>query len=381
MSEIKLHCGKTELQPEASGYNPEKIQQLDSHLSGFISSGKLQCASYMLSRNGKPFACKSMGKLTYHDDSSDFMPDSIRFIASVTKMFTAIAVMKQVEEGKLRLDQPVASILKEFDTDLHRTITIRHLLTHTSGLCADTGYFNEPYPSGWWHLLENKNSDDENYNWIQAILSGPVQAKPGEKWNYSSSCFMILGEIVTRLAALDCEKYIIEKIVRPLGMKDTFFDVPQEHHHRVCYTNKWNENNLKSKEDRSGHPPRTSGGMYSTLADLSILGHMMLNYGEYNGVRILGRKTVEAMIQKQLSGVPAFHWGDMHDDMPMGLGLTIKWTDLMSKGTFGHEGAGRCGLYIDPTEGFVVSEFEPTNIEWLPESVVGTNAIIWSGLL
>lgn len=377
---IRIHCGATEVSPEQVDYNPEKLTQLDNLFTGLIRDKKLQCAGYLLSRYGKTFAHKSMGNLTYEDNSPDYMPNSIRRIASITKMFTAIAIMKLVEEGKVNTEDFVADIIKEFDTDLHRKIRIWHLLTHTSGICPDSGYFNEPYESGWWHLLDRDNTGEEKMNWIKAMLSGTVHAKPGEEWIYSTSCYMVLGEIITRRSGMDCEQYIIEKIVKPLGMDNTFFDVPKELYNDVCCTNEWNKKGLNNTRE-AGDPPRTGGGLYSTLSDLNKLGQMMLNKGQYNGARILGRKTVEAMTRNKLSGVPAFHWGDNFTDMPMGLGLFLSTSVLVTPGTFGHEGAGRSALDIDSKEGLVAAMFIPTNIEWVGESLLNSRAMIWSGLL
>lgn len=378
---IAIHSGLTDTEPGEVGYDAARLVQLDTLFEDLIVRKKLQCASYLLSRNGRIFAGKSMGRLTHHEDSPEFMPDSIRRIASITKLFASIAVMKLVEDGKLSLDQSVSTILEEFNTDMHRKITVWHLLTHTAGLFADPGYFTEPYTRGWWEGLEEKAQRGEKPNWIKAILSGPLLSKPGEKWNYSTAGFMILGEIVSRLSGMSCEDYILETVCKPLGMNNTFFDVPEALHSRVCVTNEWSEKSLKSKEDRTGKPPRTGGGLYSTLYDLNTLGQMLLNKGTYKGVRILGRKTVEAMTANQLTGIPAFHWGGNIQEMKMGLGVSLATSDLMTPGTFGHEGAGRSALAIDPAEGFVAAFFVPTDVDWVPESLINAKAVIWSGIL
>ncbi len=378
---LPIHLANTEITPEEAAYNPERLVRLDSHLQDLILKKRLQCASYLLSRNDRIFAYKSMGKLAYYEDSPEMMPDSIRLIASITKAVTAIAVMKLVEDGRLYLEQAVSTLIQEFDTATHKEINIFHLLTHTSGICPDPGYLGEPYPRSWWNDVNDKDANEENNNWIKAILSGPAVSKPGEKWNYSSAGFMILGEIVSRLTGLPCEQYIIDKICRPIGMNDTFFDVPEKFHSRVCVTNEWGVKHLRQVEERTGKPPRTSGGLFSTLPDLNRLGQMLLNKGTYNGVRILGRKTVEAMIRNYLSGVPAYHWGGNIRDFKMGLGLSIMTGDLVTPGTFNHEGAGRSGLYIDPAEGLVAAYFTPSTHDWVPESVKSVKAIIWSGIL
>ncbi|MCD4670642.1 MAG: beta-lactamase family protein [Actinomycetia bacterium] len=379
-SNIGFHQGIVDTDPEEVGYNPERLKQLDSHLLELIVDEKLQCASYLLSRYGKTFACKSVGKLNYHKNSPDFMPDSIRKIASITKIFTSMAIMKLIEDGKLYLEQPVSTIIKEFDTDMHRLITIFHLLTHTSGLRPDPGVHCEPYPSSWWDELGDAYKNNKEINWIEKCLAGPVEAKPAEMWLYSTLGFVFLGEIVTRVSGVHCEQFIVDNITIPLEMNETFFSVPEKFHRRVCCTERWNEEILKDKSDTSKKPPRTGGGLHSTLYDLNKLGQMFLNVGEYNGRRILCRKAIETMITNQLSGIDTQAWGKSYKNIQMGLGINRSLSDLLTPGTYSHEGAGRCVLYIDPAESLVVSFFVPTIIEWVPESIINTKSIIWSGL-
>lgn len=314
-----VHVGETQTSPEKVGYIPERLDRLDEHFLDLIEQEKLQCASYLLARHGQVFACKSMGKLRY-DDDRDFLPDSIRRIASITKAFAAVAVVKLIEDGLLYLQQPVASIIDEFDTDVHKGITIWNLLTHTTGLPPDPGYFTEPYPMGWWHIAEGAKAMEQDMNWIKAILCGPLHAEPGEEWIYSSAGFCILGEIVSRVSGTPVEEYILQTIAQPIGMTRSFFDVPKELHDQVCVTNDWGDKDLKGDEDQSGWPPRTAGGLYSTLLDLYRFAQMLLNQGTFEGVRILGRKAVEAMTRNWLIEVPAFQWGASSSENPTDLG-------------------------------------------------------------
>ncbi|NLG85468.1 MAG: beta-lactamase family protein [Firmicutes bacterium] len=376
--EIAWHTGRIDAEPAEVGYRPECLERLDAHFRELVESGRLQGASYLLSRGGKVFAWKSLGRLSYRGDKGDLMPDSIRGIASITKAFTAVCVMKLVEEGLLELFQPVASILDEFKTRMHERIQIFHLLTHTSGLAADPGYFTEAYPRGW-----REGFDPEKDNWIKAVLEGPVQNEPGEAFNYCSAGFAILGEVIARITGMPYEEYVRRKIFEPLGMERTFFDVPEGLHDQVCLVSEWDEKWLKDETDRRGWPPRAGGGIYSTLPDLWRFGQALLDKGTFNGQRILGRKMVEAMTRPQLGGgVPAFYWGARFKSYNYGLGLDLYTKAVvMSPGTFGHEGAGRSALYVDPAEGLVAVYFVPTQVDWVPESIVNPRAIIWSGII
>jgi CubicO group peptidase (beta-lactamase class C family) len=218
MKEITIHRGKTETTPESVNYSPRSIEWLDAHFSNLVTSGKLQGASYLLARKGKIFACASMGNLTADEETGDLMPDSIRQTASMSKVFTATAVMQLVEQGKLYIEQPVMEIIEEFNTSAHKHITIFNLLTHTSGIAGSPGYFCEPYPYEFPDYFDK--------DWITNGLRGLVQAKPGEAWIYSSYGFAILGEIVSRVSGTCFHDYVTEQIITPLGMDHTFYIVP-----------------------------------------------------------------------------------------------------------------------------------------------------------
>jgi CubicO group peptidase (beta-lactamase class C family) len=370
---IQIHPGQTEVTPAEAGFRPKRIDCLDAHFIELIRQQKLQCAGYLLARNGRVFAHKSMGNLCGFQNRGDLMPDSIRRIASITKMFTAVAVMKLVEDGKIHLEQPVSSILDEFNTAMHNRITIFHLLTHTSGICPDPGYFQEAYQRQWW-----MNRDE---NWIKAILSGPLCSEPGETWNYSSSCFGILGEIISRSSGMTYENYILKNIVEPMEMDSTFFDVPESLLNRVCMVEHLEEERLKSQDGEKNSSLSAGGGLYSTLYDLYKLGQMLLDLGLYKDIHILSRKSVEAMIRPQVSGIPAFHWGEKFNNYKYGLGINIYISELLTPGTYNHEGRGRCALYIDPVEKLVAVYFVPSAVKWEPISIICTRGIIWSGLV
>lgn len=370
-----VHQGEIDLSPEEVGYNPARLAQLDSHFQKLIQNAKIQGAGYLLARNGKIFAHRSMGRLCYDNDSAELMPDSIRKIYSVTKLFTALSVMKLIEDGLLYLEQPVMSVIDEFNNPVHGKINIFHLLTHTSGICPDSGYFNEPYPN----LRDWRMAD----NWIKAVISGPVYAPPGETWIYSSAGYAILGEIISRVSGVHCEEYIRKYILEPLGMNDTYFDLPENCLDRTCFVWEWERKELQGKPDMSRNsPPRSGGGLYSTLRDLWKFGQMVLNGGTFNGNRIISRKALESMTRNQLKpNTPAFHWGANYRDFRHGLGFNLLRSELLSPDTFNHEGYGRSALYMDPTEKLVAVYFVPADGDWIPEAMINPRAIIWSGLL
>ncbi len=374
IANLSVQQGNTVITPEDARYHRPTLEQIDCHLARLIAADKLQCASYLISRQGKIFAHRAMGPLRGFAPAGTLQPDSIRPIASITKIFTAIAVLQLIERGALYLTQPVMQIIPEFNTPMHQGITLFHLLTHTSGLMADPGYFREPYLRDW---------PGKNDHWILEGLSGPVQAKLGKAWNYSSVGYLFLGEIVSRVSGMPYEQYVTDNIIRPLGMTRTGFDVPSDYRSQVCMVTEGEQRRLADNASRNGRPPRSAGGLYSSLYDLWLLGQTMLERGTFNGQRILGRKTVEQMTSNNLpDGIPAFHWGDRYPAYQQGLGWRVTSRNLFgSPGTFGHEGAGRCSLYIDPAEQLVAAIFVPSRIDFVPESIIGLQGMIWSGIL
>ncbi|MGE5615187.1 MAG: serine hydrolase domain-containing protein [Bacillota bacterium] len=361
---------------DEAGYNMSQLDVLDNHIRWMIERKMIQAGAYLISLKGRIIAHKAIGYLRYND-SRPFLPDTIRRIASVTKIFVATSILQLIEKGKLRLDQSVSEILKEFKNPMYEKINITHLLTHTSGVMPDPGVFFEPYPLGW-KAYGTKN-------WIKAMLTGSLAVEPGKEWRYSSAGFTILAEIVSRVSGVHFEKYVIDNIARPLGMNDTFFDVPDELSGRVCFTNKYEEKWFhESKKRPEWAPPRGGGGLFSTLGDMQKMGQMLINKGTLGNVRILSRKTVEAMTRNHTKGVKNYCWGAGGTEMEYGLGMNVYSNNtFLSPGSFSHEGAGLCGLYMDPVENMVLAYICPLceGIVWLPEPVVNLRNIVWAGIV
>lgn len=370
--------GKTDCSPAEAGYHEETLNCIDSHLQRLINEKKILAGAYLLARHGKVFAHRTMGKLSALEDTGDFQPDSIRAIASVSKMFTAVSIMQLVEKGKLNLDQSVSDFIKEFDNDMYGGVSIFELLTHTSGIKADNGGFLEPYPEedNWDKLTKD--------NWIKKGLTGPMQYQPGTVWNYCSFGFQVLGELVARISGMDFVDYVIKNIFEPLGMEDTHFFVPKEKHDRVCVTEEWNKHVLlKDKKDLFSTSILAGGGIHSTLTDLWKFAQMFLNNGTSNNNRILGRKTVEAMTKKQIVDFPSYNWsGDQFkvaNRWSYGYGVQVAKHHFQNDSVFGHEGYGGAQILIDPEEDFIYIGLS-SDSEFCQESWHNTLAVVWAGI-
>jgi len=383
----QLTTGKVPYTPEEAGYESLYIDRLNDFIMRMIDDKIIQCGSYHFIRHGKLFANNAIGSLDYREPEKPLLPDSIRRAASITKDFTAVAIFQLAEQGYININDPVAQHLSEFDTSAHKKITVYNLLTHTSGLLPDWGAFDVPYDNDWTDHLEKFDG-----NWIKAMLTQAFHCKPNTQWTYSSFGFCFLGEIIKRISGKTAEDFIIENIAKPLGMKDTFYDVPEELFGRVCVTNEHDilgtkeERERLEREDAWSKLPRTGWGLHSTLGDLNIFSQMMHNNGSLNGARIIGRKSVENIIFPHLNGqnLRNYCWGadDLHD---CGLGFEVinnKPFNQMTTGTYGHEGAGVCWSYVDPKEDFIASMFLPYyNGQFNMIPIHRTKYIVWGGLV
>ena len=390
--------GKTEVTPKDVGYNAERLEVLKSHFQTLINDGEILCGMYCLSRKGKIFAHGAVGRRHYKQDIPA-QPDDIRWIASITKVFAAVAIMKLVEDGVTRLDIPVGEVLPQFNTPPYNQITLWHLLTHTSGMHADGACYENKYQTSYWgqidraYKLHNPEKDGE-FDWIAAALGTigtGLRTKPGTEWAYNSFGFTILGAVIEKLTGIHANKYIEDYIAKPLGMKDTAFELTADKADRFIVTDEHTEEflaKLVTGEKREGwisdklNIPGTSGALDGTAYDLSIFGNMMLNKGTFNGTRILGRKSVEKMTTLQVS-LPDYCWGANGRTRYHGVGFDMRRGHefSFSEGTYMHEGAGSCALYIDPVEELVAAWIVPFAKDgWHSRALFNVQNIIWSGL-
>lgn len=231
--------------------------------------------------------------------------DAIFRIASMTKAVTSVAVMQFVEAGRLSLDDPAAKVLPElanvkvlekFDPatgaytlrPAKSPITVRQLLTHTSGL----GY---SFINPTLQQFKPREGDSQAY--------GPLLFDPGTDWHYGTSTD-VLGRLVEQLAGRDLEAYCRERILGPLGLHDTGFVLPPEKFSRLVNIHRRRADGAFDEDPRSAPKPPSSysggGGLYSTARDYLRFLQMLLNDGELGGVRILERATVAQMTQNQI---------------------------------------------------------------------------------
>ncbi|MBQ6090499.1 MAG: serine hydrolase [Lachnospiraceae bacterium] len=409
MREVRF--GATDCRPEETGYDSTRLEVLHKHFDKLIDEGVINGAQYTIAHKGKIIANGAIGAGSAVEKDVLMTPDMDFGIASITKTFCALAVMKLVEDGYFRLEQKMGEFIDIFSKKPFDQINIWHMLTHTSGLFPDGGCYPEVTPKNSWQLvweesqkLKNEGKDYKNFDWVAAGIAPGLRTPTGKEWAYCSFGFAILGELVTRVSGMRAEDYIMENIVKPLGMNESFFPdhcVPEEGAKHIENFYIRNERLLKLREeirkgDLSGIGkedegdevfsliPCTAGGLASNTRDLATYGMMLLNHGTWNGQRIIGRKALEKMTSHQLFNIPDTCWGANEPDRGYGIGFDMRkglpWT--YSEGTFMHEGAGSCSLDMDPVEDLVAAWFVPwkDGETWNARGLYNVQNIIWSGL-
>ena len=377
--------------PESGGLSAIRLAHLDSGMNSWVKNKWTNGSVALIARKGKITFYKAYG----YNDSETKTPldkNGIFRIASQTKAVTTVAVMILWEEGKFSLDDPVSKFIPSFahqqvlekfepkDTTYttvpaNRLITIRDLLTHTSGLgypgigtAEEKAIYAKYKITGGVGVKGEKISDA-----MSRLGTLPLFFQPGEKWKYGLG-HDVLGYLVEVWSGMSLEDFFAQRIFQPLGMKDTYFNVPQEKANRlVNFFQQDGTGAIKKQESVFGgalnlnYPLEKKdyfsggGGLSSTIYDYAILLQMLLNGGEYNGVRLLARNTVRLMTMNQIGDL-ALNIGENKDNK-FGFGFAIV-SDSGSRltpsqaGTYSWGGVFSTTYWVDPKENMLVLLYE-----------------------
>ncbi len=391
---------KTDCAPGDVGYDGSRLDAVNRHFQRLIDAKELFGACYSLSREGKTFANASFGRLSFREnDPREMKPDTVQPIASITKLFCATALFRLVEDGVIRLNQTAGSILKEMNVAPFKDITLAQLLSHTSGLNPDPGCFENQYYKPFWHYIATMKEG----SWLEAGLSIGMRSKPGTEWAYSTFGYLILGEALSRAAGMNVHDFIEKELFAPCGMSDTRFEFnkpkteaeARKHRgliERMTVLNEEDEGDIAEILGEKEHKrspfddiPYTGYGIISTTADLLKFGNMLLNEGEAEGKRVLGRRTVVRMTERFTGpGIRDYCWGAGGVERPYALGPDKRRTadNLYSPSFFYHEGSGGCNFIVDPEERMTAAWFTPfVGGFWSAPAIYNSGAVIWSGLI
>ncbi len=366
-----------EAKPETVGVSSERLARIDRVLQQYVTDQKEPGMIGFIARNGKIVYYKAFGQADA-EMKKPMARDAIVRIASQTKALTSIGAMILFEEGKFLLDDPVAKYIPAFKTmtvldkfnekdttyttvAAKRAITIRQLLTHTSGIGypvigskeMNAIYAKNRIPSGIG--TPNANLGEA----MTRLAALPLSHQPGERWTYGLSVDL-LGYLVEVWSGQTLDQFLRERLFTPLGMNDTYFYLPTDKQARLTklYTEDDKGTLIPSPPANSPDFPKTTGTYYSggagassTAYDYAVFLQMLLNGGEYNGKRILSPATVRLITANQI--------GDLSlGDNKFGLGFSITSAKgaaktPVSEGSFEWGGIFGTTYWADPKEGIV----------------------------
>ncbi len=343
------------------------LDRIPVRMKQFCNAGTVAGAVTFISLNGHLVEFDAAGMADI-EAGKPMRKDTIFQIMSMTKPFTAVGIMMLAEEGKLALRDPVEKFLPEFShqrvmamtgpdaprfSALDRPLTIRDLMTHTSGMFDALPAEIKDY---------NQQMNIPLADAVEVFARQPLLFQPGAHWSYSSPGIDILGRIIEVVSRRKYEEYIGERILKPLGMKDSFFFPTAERIPRISMVYVTSDGKLTpasgtilggdpAKYRQGAVDPEPAWGLYSTAEDLSHFYQMMLDGGVYGGKRYLSPFSVELMTEVQTGDVHPSGW---LGGSGYGLGWEVvndPYGELTghAKGDYGHGGAFGTQGWIDPT--------------------------------
>lgn len=367
----------TEGTPQSVGISPDRLKKLDAMLEESMKNDENPGLVALVARNGKIVYHTAKGSADAVSGKA-LSKDAIFRIASQTKAITSTAVMMLWEEGKFRLDDPISKFIPEFknprvlqnfrygDTTFtavpaNKEITIRHLLTHTSGLGYGVIDGDERmkmiyHKAGITDLFTTENISIEES--VKKLATLPLHHNPGEKYTYSEG-LDVLGYLIEIVSGMPFDRFLRTRLFDPLGMNDTWFYLPDAKAERLVKVQrkadgKWENFPVTFYDPQYpiiGAKRFFSGGagLSSTAKDYATFLQMYLNGGELNGVRILSRKTIETMMKNQVGDL----WGGAkHYGLAFGVvtGNGVADGGIGSEGTFDWGGYFNTQYFADPQE-------------------------------
>ena len=366
--------------PGVVGMSREKLQMVGKAVQGFIRDKRIAGASVMISRKGKIVYAGNFG-LRDIENKKPMAQDTIFRVYSMTKAVTSVAAMILVESGQLRLEDKVSKHLPAFtkaqvwkDAQLvapRKPATVKDLLCHTSGYSyGDTGIQEIDAPH-LEHGALRETTKLSDFSTQAARI--PMAFEPGAGWLYGISTDL-LGAVVERASGMALDQFFESRIFTPLGMIDTGFIIPEDKRMRLAAAyNSDNQGSLSRRNsDLFTYSSRTrllsgGGGLASTILDYTRLLQMIANGGEWNGQRLLQKKTVETMTRNHLSGpaMPIRFPGNIRHGTGFGLGFSVKtaqtdWNKAGRLGEYGWGGMLSTHFWISPADQLVVVTMEQT---------------------
>ena len=372
------------VKPEEVGLSSSRLGRINDHLRRYIDAGKLAGTLMLVARAGKIAYFEPQGHLEI-ERTRPVAPDSIFRIYSMTKPIASVGLMMLWEQGRFQLDDPVHKFIPAWreqrvfaggnhpawkTTPVERPMTVRDLLSHTSGLTY--GFMERSNVDAAYRTLRVGDRTRSNYTsreMIEELAALPLEFSPGTRWNYSVSTDVV-GHLIEIISGQRLDAYLREHVLQPLGMTDTSFVITDDQ------TKRFAANYQRQRDDRLSlidDPAKSvyrdcalfsgGGGLVSTAQDYFRFASMMLNKGELDGIRLLGRKTVELMTMNHLPdgqdltnlALPGMFTETGYAGVGFGLGFSVMQSPARAQiagtpGEFAWGGAAGTAFWIDPGE-------------------------------
>ncbi len=357
---VALAVSPAKLDIRLDGYDPAAVgmedcrKALTERLEKFIADKQISGAVVLAARKGQTGALVAVGDANI-EPRQPMTPDAIFAIASMTKPMTATAMLILQDDGKLSVEDPVSKYIPAFKKvqlkegkSPARELTIRDLMTHTSGLQSLTGKSNPP-PT----LAETADQ----------MAALPLQFEPGSKWQYGNG-LTVCGRIIEIASGMEYAEFLQKRIFEPLGMKETGFSPTAEQRKRLATLYKPSDdkkslvatpNFLNPGDSTTKRTPNPSGGLYSTAHDVALFYDTIRRGGALNGTRIVSEAAVKQMTSLQT--------GELETGFTPGNGWGLGWclvqkpqgvSRMLSPGSFGHGGAWGTQVWVDPKQELVI---------------------------
>lgn len=360
--------------PEQAGMSSTRIERIHQAIQRHIDAGEISGAVTLVARRGRIVHLQAHGLMDI-ESKRPMEKDAIFRLASMTKPITGVAVMMMVEEGKIRLSDPVSRFLPEFKemkvsvmkpggtmekpdyytVPAEREITVLDCLTHTSGVVSWRALSNR--------LAPQRTPQDTLATYVPKLATVPLDFQPGSQWSYSGAAAPdILGRIVEIVSGQSYDQFLRTRLFEPLGMKDTFFFPPQDRRSRRVTLYRAGDKGLERTPNQDGFSSpayfSAGGGLMSTAEDYAQFAQMLLDGGTLNGKRYLGPRTVELMASNHVGDMFNGKLGRPARGMGYGLLMAVIQDHVaagldVSNGAFGWDGAFGTETWIDPKEQMV----------------------------
>ncbi len=364
---------------EDAGISSERLKRIHPLIQSHIDAKDLSGAVTLVVRRGKLVHFEAQGSTDF-ESNRPMRTDTLFRMASMTKPITAAAVLMMMEEGKLILSDPVSKYIPEFKNPkvavwnlpndprgagvrlvtADREVTLQHLLTHTAGLAVST-----EGPAGEFYRQANLSQEGISLaEFCKRAGALPLNFQPGTQWQYTSTVgFSILGRVVEIVSGMNLDQFFKQRIFAPLGMNSTFFNIPPERMADVATVYTRSDKGLTKQNPPRPLPPGVeffagSGGLTGSAEDYLQFCQMLLNGGQWNGARLLSRKSVELMTDNAIGNLDLANYpvqGQNLSGYGFGLGVRVRKSSgasgwLGSVGDYGWAGANGTYFWIDPKE-------------------------------